>query len=980
MLPAAYGSAQKLLGILSAKCPVFKGLLRTAYAKLFLYDPYERFQKEIEQFIPKTNIITSPLWTLAYGTDASFYRLIPKIVVNIENEDQVVELLKCANRLRLAVTFRAAGTSLSGQSITDSILVRLGLGWRNYQILENANKIKLESGIIGGQANRWLAVYGKKIGPDPASIDTAKIGGILANNASGMCCGVAQNSYQTIDSMRIILIDGSVVDTADPQSRQSFQQIHGDILTGLSDLRNQVLTDKDLAARIRHKFKIKNTSGYSLNALVDYADPFEIMQHLLIGSEGTLGFISEVIYKTVTEHSFKASTLILFPDMKTACQAIPLLKPEPVAAAELMDRASLKSVEHKEGLPDYLKTLGPTVTALLVETQASSQTELDEQTRRITSTLNVLESLRPIQFTDVADEYAVLWNIRKGLFPAVGAMREIGTTVIIEDVAFPIAHLASAALDLQDLFSKYDYNEAIIFGHALEGNLHFVFTQDFSSKAEVTRYRNLMEDVVDLVVARYDGSLKAEHGTGRNMAPFVEKEWGSTAFKLMKAIKSIFDPANLLNPGVILNDDKQIHLKNLKPMPSTHEIVDRCTECGFCEPICPSKDLTFTPRQRIVGRREISRLMRLKKDSNHIAQLIKSYTYPGSDTCATDGLCGTRCPVEIDTGKLVKHLRQEAKSDFANKIAGWTGSHFSTVSKAANVFVSMVNRLHKIAGTPLMKSAAKIARSISGQRIPSWNEEMPSGVPRIRQELINPDNPLKVVYFPSCASRSMSGPPKGSVETDALPQTTIKLLNKAGYEVIFPKELEHLCCGQVYESKGFMDLADQKRSELFKQLWITSDEGQIPVMCDTSPCLYRMKQEPDNRLQLFEPLEFVLTFLTKRLRFEPLDRKIALHLTCSSRKMGLDSQIVELARLCAKEVVVPDDLYCCGFAGDRGFNFPELNASALGQLKQQVDTCDVGYSTSITCEIGLALHGGIPYRSILNLVNEASKSLAESSR
>lgn len=933
---------------------------------------YQRFEKEIEQFIPKTNIITDPLWTLAYGTDASFYRLIPKIVVNIETENQVVELLKCAQRLQLAVTFRAAGTSLSGQSITDSILVRLGRGWRNYQILENANKIKLEPGVIGSQANHWLAAFGKKIGPDPASIDSAKIGGILANNASGMCCGVAENSYQTIDSMRIVLMDGSVVDTADPQSRKLFKQVHGDILTGLSDLRNQVLSDTDLAARIRHKFKIKNTTGYSLNALVDYTDPFEIMQHLLIGSEGTLGFISEVVYKTVTEHPFKASALIFFPDMKTACRAIPLLKPEPVAAAELMDRAALKSVETKDGMPSYLRSLASTVTALLVETRAGSQTELDKQVSSITAALKTLESVHPIEFTAIKEDYTILWNIRKGLFPAVGAMRETGTTVIIEDVAFPIEHLADAALDLQDLFCQYDYADAIIFGHALEGNLHFVFTQDFSNKAEVTRYRKLMEEVVDLVVSRYGGSLKAEHGTGRNMAPFVEKEWGSTAFELMRSIKAIFDPTNLLNPGVILNDDKQIHLKNLKPMPATHALVDKCTECGFCEPVCPSKDLTFTPRQRIVGRREISRQIRLNKDPNQIEQLLKSYRYPGNDTCATDGLCGSRCPVDIDTGKLIKHLRQETNSDFSKKIAGWTGTHFGAVSKTASVTLSTINRLHKITGTPLMKTATKIARSISGNRIPAWNREMPSGVPKTLRPPINPDNPLKIVYFPSCASRSMSGPPHGATETDALPQTTISLLKKAGYEVILPEELENLCCGQVYESKGFIDLADQKRSELFKQLWMVSAEGQIPIMCDTSPCLYRMKQEPDTRLQLFEPLEFVLTFLTKHLRFEPLDRKIALHLTCSSRKMGLESQIVALARLCAKEVVVPDEVYCCGFAGDRGFSFPELNESALSLLRDQVKTCDEGYSTSITCEIGLALHGGIRYRSILSLVNEAS--------
>ena len=179
------------------------------------------------------------------------------------------------------------------------------------------------------------------------------------------------------------------------------------------------------------------------------------------------------------------------------------------------------------------------------------------------------------------------WKVRKGAFPSVGAMRRAGTTVIIEDVAFPIESLAAATLDLQALMRQHGYSEGIIFGHALEGNLHFVFTQDFSDPAEVDRYARFTEDICRLVVDKYDGSLKAEHGTGRNMAPFVEMEWGRQATDLMRRIKMLFDPENLLNPGVILNDDPQAHLKNFKPMPAAEEIVDRCIECGFCESHVP---------------------------------------------------------------------------------------------------------------------------------------------------------------------------------------------------------------------------------------------------------------------------------------------------------------------------------------------------------------------------------------------------------
>jgi D-lactate dehydrogenase len=783
---------------------------------------------------------------------ASFYRLNPKIVINVENEYEVRKILLEANKLRLPVTFRAAGTSLSGQAISDSILVRLGAGWRNYSVLESASKIQLEPGIIGSDANAILAAFDKKIGPDPASIDSAKIGGILANNASA---------------------------------------------------------------------------------------------------------------------------LILYPDVKSACEAISYLQELPVAAAELMDRAALRSVEDKQGVPDYLKTLTGTVTALLVETRAETAEALNIQIKKIQESIKELPTVRPISFTDIPSEYNALWKIRKGLFPAVGAIRQTGTTVIIEDVAFPGKHLAEASLELQELFKKYGYYEAIIFGHALAANLHFVFTQDFSRESEVIRYRDFMDEVVKMVVEKYDGSLKAEHGTGRNMAPFVEKEWGEAAYSLMREIKAIFDPNQILNPGVILNQDAEAHIKNLKPLPPTHEIVDKCIECGFCEPVCPSKNLTFTPRQRIVARREISRKMAAGCGANELMALSKAYQYPGPDTCATDGLCGMRCPVEIDTGKMVKVLRKEANGKLGNIIADWVADNSDRVSRAISSGLTAVDFVHKTTGTPFMERASKIARKASIGHLPLWNREMPSGVPKIIPGPVNSKNPLKVVYFPSCTSRFMSGPCIKDEEREGLPQKTRSLLIKAGYEIIYPQNIDRLCCGQAFESKGYIDQADRKSKELSDALLLASDNGEIPVLCDTSPCLYRMRAMLDKRLQLFEPIEFVLVYLMKRLKFTQRNTKVAIHPTCSTIKMGLSEKLEQLARACAKEVVMPREIYCCGFAGDLGFKRPELNVSALKDLNTHVCTCEAGYSTSKTCEIGLSLHGGIPYRSILYLVDEASEPM-----
>ena len=937
---------------------------------------YQPFYDRISTLLPADRSIADPLKTLAYGTDASFYRLVPKIVIKSDSEAEIVEVLAKAHAYDLAVTFRAAGTSLSGQAISDSILLIAGEKWQGHRVLQKGERIRLQPGVLGKYANLYLRPYGRKIGPDPASINAAMIGGIAANNASGMCCGNSQNSYKTLAGMRIIFQNGSLLDTTDAQSRNSFYTDNAELVKGIEQLRDEVRADIVLRERIERKFKIKNTTGYSLNALLDYDDPIDIIAHLMIGSEGTLGFISEITFNTVVEYADKASALIIFPGIEEACRATEILKGQPVEAVELMDRAALRSVENKAGMPDYLKELSDKATALLVETRAASRQELRHNIQSVSLALKGIPLERPLNFTDVESEYTKLWNIRKGLFPAIGAVRECGTTVIIEDVAFPMEHLAEATLELQNLMRKYGYDNGIIFGHALAGNLHFVFTQDFGSSREVERYSGFMDEVCAMVVNKYDGSLKAEHGTGRNMAPFVELEWGQEAYRLMERIKDLFDPRHLLNPGVILNANPQAHLENLKSLTATHPIVDKCIECGFCEPVCPSKNLTLTPRQRITVQREISRLQARGENSPRYSSIVSAYNYAGDATCATDGLCQTACPVEINTGELTKELRRlKVANTPRESLARVVARNYGLVTAGVRLGLQSVNILHTVLGTKNLAKIAGGARKLSGDRLPLWTPYMPKGAPKRKKAGTNLGRVKKVVYFPSCISRTM-GPAKDAVDQELLSQVVEKLLVRSGYDVLYPPAMEKLCCGVPFNSKGAFRQADEKVAELEQVLLEVSRNGTYPVICDTSPCLYRMRQTMDRRLQLYEPIEFIHDFLLSELKIQQKQQKIAVHTTCSSEKMGLGRKLVDVARVCASEVVVPEKVGCCGFAGDRGFTYPELNRVALEELNHQVTDCQAGYSNSRTCEIGLSQHGGIDYNSIVYLVEQCSREMA----
>ncbi|MFF7710751.1 FAD-linked oxidase C-terminal domain-containing protein [Pseudomonas sp. NPDC007930] len=925
------------------------------------------FLRDAERLIPTARRFSDPASTLAFGTDASFYRLLPKLVVRVESDDEVIALLKLAQRDQVPVTFRAAGTSLSGQAISGSVLLVLGDAWNGHSIRQQGEQIRLQPGVIGAQANSWLAPYGRKIGPDPASINACKIGGIVANNASGMCCGTAQNTYHTLAGMRLILADGTLLDTESPASVAAFEHSHAALLEQLAELGRRTRANTALADKIRHKYRLKNTTGLSLNALVDYHAPLEILSHLLVGSEGTLGFISAVTYNTVADYPHKATALIVFADVATCCNAVTVLKQQPVAAVELLDRRSLRSVQNKPGMPAFVRELPTSACALLIETRAASVEQLHGNIEQVTGSLAGFPLQAQVPFSQDPAENARLWAIRKDTFPAVGAVRETGTTVIIEDVTFPVEQLAEGVNRLIALFDKHHYDEAILFGHALEGNLHFVFTQGFNNPAEIARYQAFMDDVAQLVAVEFGGSLKAEHGTGRNMAPFVELEWGAEAYQLMWQLKHLLDPTGILNPDVVLSRDPHIHLKHLKPLPAADELVDKCIECGFCEPVCPSKGLTLSPRQRIVMWRDIQAKKRAGSSTH---DLEAHFNYQGLDTCAATGLCAQRCPVGINTGELVKKLRgQQAQH---GKTAGWLAEHFAATLQGARFTLRGADSARRLLGAPrLAKWSAALSRA-SGERLPRWNRALPQAVAPISFSPPTASDRPRVVYLPACVSRVM-GPAAGDREQSTLLAKTQRLLEKAGYSVVIPEQLAALCCGQPFASKGYEEAAEQKRQQLLGALLKASRGGLDPIYCDTSPCTLRLAQGlASSQLDLYDPVRFIRTHLLDKLVFTPQAEPVAVHVTCSTQHLGESQGLIDIARRCSQQVVIPEGIHCCGFAGDKGFTTPQLNAHALRSLKEAVQHCSEGISTSRTCEIGLSHHGGIDYHGLVYLVDRVT--------
>lgn len=922
-------------------------------------EKHKKYLKRIREFIPKERVYTDDLHCLAWGTDAGFYRNIPQVVVRSKNEREVSQLLAIANELQLPVTFRAAGTSLSGQTNTNSILIVAGKNWENYEIAPDASYIKLQPGLVGSEVDKILARHNRAFTPDPASKNSAMVGGIVINNASGMSCGTHANSDRMMLSMRIVLANGTVLDTGSHTSRNAFMLSNPQFIKRIEEIRNHVNADHELVERIKHKYAIKNVTGLNLLPFVMYTDPFDIITHLMVGSEGTLAFASEFTMKTGHLYPCRASAMLYFQDMRESCEAVVAMKKGPVHCAEILDKKSLASVDDNTG---------EGLTAVLIQTFADSKEELQSNIDEIMAILEPFHLYVPANFTDDPAVYSKYWAIRSGIFPSVGGTRPLGTTVLIEDVAFHIEDLPQATVDLAKLLEDYGYDDSCIYGHALEGNYHFIISQSFDSQEEIKRYENLMRAVVELVIDKYDGSLKAEHGTGRNMAPFVKREWGDKAYQIMLDVKNLFDPKGILNPGVIFNDDPDCYIKNLKPMPLTSDHVNKCIECGFCEVNCVSSGLTLSSRQRIIVQREISRLKATGEDPQRLKRLEKQYQYYGEATCAADGLCATSCPMGINVGELTHDLRAEKNhpGTVAHDIGSRVARNFSTVKGGLKSLLYIANAAHSILGDNGVKAMGKAMHSMG---MPLWTPSTPA--PHKMQPLGKQVHGKKVVYFPSCLNQAL-GRDKHGTEQD-LVDKVVSFLNRTGWEVIFPENMSNMCCGMIWNSKGMPDVAKQKTLELEEALLKASNNGEYPVVCDQSPCLHHMREHME-KIKPLELMEFIHDHVAQNLEFIPTDEPIALHLTCSTRLMKIDNKVLSLAKRCSTNVLIPEGVGCCGFAGDKGFTHPELNGWALRKLRPQIETAGIkrGFSNSRTCEIGLTTHSGVPYQSLIYLIDECT--------
>jgi D-lactate dehydrogenase len=938
----------------------------------------EPLRAELEQLLGPDRVLSRAIDIVRYATDASPYRLFPRAVVVAHDAADVAKVLAYARQRAIPVTLRGGGTSLNGQSQGEGILVDVRRRFSWVAVEEDGRVARVGPGTVLGHVNRVLAPHGRRLGPDPASTDIATVGGVVANNSGGMRCGIVHDSYRTVRSLRFALPSGTEVDTAAPGAEERFAADDPELAAGLAAIREEILADDELVRRIRRKFEIKNTMGYRLCAFLDADTPLEIFRRLLVGSEGTLAFIGEVTFETVPRPARTSVAWLHLPSLDAAAAPVPDLVAAGADAVELMVAPALIAASYNTpGVPADWQQLAPDSAALLVELGGADEAELADAQRRVGELLRDAELIQPIDFTADPERVELAWRVREGLHGLLGKLKPQGTALIIEDVCVPPARIAEAAKDLQALLGEHGFLPGVA-GHASAGNLHFMLTPDFSKPEDTGRYEAFMAGLADLIIDRYDGSLKAEHGTGVNMAPFVEREWGPKATELMWRVKRLADPDGVLAPGVLLNHDRGVHLRNLHTNPPTEEVANACVECGFCEPVCPSRHLTTTPRQRIVIRREMARQ---PQGSPVREALLAQYGYDAIDTCAADGSCALACPVGIDTGKLVKELRGRAHGERDERRALRAARSWRAAERGARGALRLGHAAESIGAGAAVRGLSRAARRVLGDDlVPDWTAPMPRAA-AARLPATSRDG-AAAVYFPACINRIFG--PAGSDGAIGVVRAIVEASRRAGMPVWIPPDVGGRCCGAPWASKGFARGHEWMARKTFAALWRWTDGGSLPVVVDAASCTYgisreirtALDQEDGARHLELEVLDAVEWCARLVDRLEPSRlRSVAIHPTCSARHLGLTRRLRALASRLADEVDEPPSARCCGMAGDRGFLHPELTGAATapeaGELAGR--RFDAYLCGNRTCEIGLERATGEAWRSPVELVEELTR-------
>ncbi len=839
----------------------------------------------------------------AYAVDASIYRMVPQAVVLVESEDDIATTVRYAVTRGIPLTPRAAGTNLTGSAIGSGIILDVSRLNRVLEVNREEKWARVQPGMVLTELNKSLARQGLLFGPDPSSGDMCKLGGMLANNSSGphtLRYGAVKDN---VHRLRMCLTSETWLDA---KSYRLDDPALERLLSTIPLVREILHLAQSHADLIRSKKPnvSKNSCGYNLFGLVDglAARRFDLPK-LLIGSEGTLGVVSEATLKLVDKPTATLTALVHFRRLEEVGEAVPhLLELEP-SALEVMDANTLDLIGRaKHGIP------ADAAATLLVELDADgSRVDLRAQAERMGGICRRYQlSSDPVIAFD-QDQRDQLWKARKALYPTLYRYDPRKKPInFVDDVVVRAEHISELIRYLEEYFGGQRVPVAI-FGHIGNGNAHIVPLLDVNDRADFNKMVQAYDEIHSTVLDRFGGSICGEHGDGRVRAEYVRKMFGEELYGLFVQVKKAFDPGHVLNPGIKISGasfTEHIDYTRLsKP----------CATCAKCNSVCPVYDVFQSEDMSSRGWFEIV--------------TAKDYSYLNSkrvvEACLNCKSCRTICPAGVDVSDLILQKRAE----HPNRLAGWIfrfqarGTMFEFclrfLGKTQRIWDRPLPRLVLDWITrPVMKALAPTARLPHQLVLPKFAgrqlRDRHAGL--IPAEATRPQDG-GVAYFHGCAANYFD---------DGVGDAVIGLLRKHGVKPALPPQR---CSGTPVQTYGHLDLAREGARFNLRSFapyeTIVTGCASCTLMLKDYPALFPDGEERRQAEQLAGKVVHIAEFVARSPQHPPMaqaaagTKRVTYHSSCHLRAAGVTKEPRKILSSVpgAEFVEMPDADRCAGGAG-----------------------------------------------------------------
>jgi len=917
------------------------------------------------------DILSDKLSRAAFSTDASIYQIIPACVVAPRSSRDVAAVVKYASENQLPVAARGAGSGVAGEALCAGIVLDvtrymnriLGVG-------EQGLTVECEPGVVLSDLNNYLAGFGRKIGPDPSTANRAVIGGCVANNATG--AHSLQYGYigDYVDSVEVVLADGSIVEFANDVEPAKVQD---EKVAGVASRVLQLLSGAgDVIANALPRTK-RNRSGYMISGIC-HGQKLD-MAELMAGSEGTLGIFTKITLRTVTLPAAKGLVQFEFDSMERMAQAVPVIVSSGASACELMDGRLMDMAGQR--LPAYADLL-PTGCAavLLVEHTADTAEQVAESIERTAAAVGRL-SRGNMSFFD-ADRQKRLWRMRKDAVPLLDSARGHRRAVpFIEDVSVENTKLAEYIEGMEQIGRRFDIAMSF-YGHAGDGELHIRPYLDLGEAGDVEKMRRIANDVFTLAWS-LGGSISGEHADGLVRAAFVRRQYGDEFYNLLCGVKRIFDPKGVLNPGKIINDDADIMVKNITAQKhilpertfgscgmffSKDEVeleLKQCSGCGICR--TTESELRMCP---------VFRALKDELDTSRAKVNILRFWATGQlededlgspefrkflDLCVNCKMCSVDCPAGVDVSKLMTAARAEYVRRKGLRRAEFVLGHNRYLSMLGSLFGPISNLVMGLGITKwLLEKAAGIDRRRTMPKF-AWGSFLATGGKYL--EALGPvAEPIdRVAYFVDTFA---------NYNDHELGYAVLDVLRHNDIDVVLPKQRPAPLPAIVY---GDVKTAGRDLSYSVKHLAKAVRDGR-KIICSEPSAALCLQQELKHYVSgkdaalvsdnTFELMGYLLA-LKKQGRLSRCEKKISAdyvyHTPCHLFAIDAYGASIELLRdVCGIEV---RDLKagCCGLAGTFGMqkkNYQLSEAISAG-LKEALDNCDTQYVLTECAACGMQI-------------------------